>query len=680
VYRNSHNREEYALKRWITYYCLLMFLLNGTKSKAQNGLGAPIYLQNFGQGGVNPLTRGPALPKGRTDFVYSDLACPAEGTYTIIRRVSPGSCFGGEWIDLTRDNTPNMDFGMMMLVNNNDSDTDRVVYADTVKAVFCSTITYRFSTAVINVDEPLGCASGDDFPLFEYRIENQAGQLIKKDTTRPAIRYASKAFGYKFSTMGFDFQVPAGTIAIVAKIRLLHRTYWCGEDFAIDDVMIAPLGPGLRYSFDNEPATIVKSLCYQQAGTIFMSGSIDPYYVHPALQWQQSTDSGFSWSDIPNANALTYSKMFNQPDTFLFRLTAAEDYNIANPACRVVSNVMTVQIDGPPKGYTISSNSPVCSGKNLQFDAKGAAKYEWHGPNGFYDNVSYAHIYKSRLKDSGWYYVDITSLGGCTIRDSTYARIIGTDVYVKPAYVQLCAGQSVQLEASQGISYSWSPSTGLSTATTRSPKASPTTSSLYVVQVTDAAGCSDTAKAYVSMRNEKPVKASIQANTSICPFLDSLQFAASYQGDQLSYQWDFGNGQQSAAAQPAIQFYRLNPATMGIKSRLVATDYAGCADTAYHVLEVAKNCHIEVPTAFTPNGDGKNEYLYPLNAFRTKSIRFRVFNRYGQPVFESSDGGRKWDGNINGMPQPTGVYVWMLDYTDTNGNKFSMKGTSVLIR
>lgn len=58
---------------------------------------------------------------------------------------------------------------------------------------------------------------------------------------------------------------------------------------------------------------------------------------------------------------------------------------ITNPACRVVSNKLRVEIQGPPAGYTISSNSPACSGLPLLFKADGAASYEWNGPNGFYD-------------------------------------------------------------------------------------------------------------------------------------------------------------------------------------------------------------------------------------------------------------------------------------------------------
>ena len=104
-------------------------------------------------------------------------------------------------------------------------------------------------------------------------------------------------------------------------------------------------------------------------------------------------------------------------------------------------------------------------------------------------------------------------------------------------------------------------------------------------------------------------------------------------------------------------------------------------DTAYHLITVLASCYIAVPSAFTPNGDGLNDYLYPLNAFAADQLEFRVYNRYGQVVFESRDWTKKWDGRIKGQMQGSGTFVWTLNYVDRNtGKKISLKGTTVLIR
>ena len=114
---------------------------------------------------------------------------------------------------------------------------------------------------------------------------------------------------------------------------------------------------------------------------------------------------------------------------------------------------------------------------------------------------------------------------------------------------------------------------------------------------------------------------------------------------------------------------------------LIVQNDIGCFDTARQNIQVYYNCRIAVPSAFTPNGDGLNDYLYPLDAYKADDLIFRVYNRWGQLVFETKDRTKKWDGRINGYPQDAGTYVWMLNYTNRDtGKKFALKGSTVLIR
>ena len=98
-------------------------------------------------------------------------------------------------------------------------------------------------------------------------------------------------------------------------------------------------------------------------------------------------------------------------------------------------------------------------------------------------------------------------------------------------------------------------------------------------------------------------------------------------------------------------------------------------------VRVLNNCFIAVPTAFTPNNDGLNDYLYPNNAIKAENLQFNVYNRWGQLVFSTRDWQKRWDGKINGIPQGSGVYVWFLSYTHRDtGQKVFQKGTTTLIR
>jgi len=97
-------------------------------------------------------------------------------------------------------------------------------------------------------------------------------------------------------------------------------------------------------------------------------------------------------------------------------------------------------------------------------------------------------------------------------------------------------------------------------------------------------------------------------------------------------------------------------------------------------IKVFKGSAVYVPTGFTPNGDGRNDYLRGLYIGIKKVYYFRVYNRWGQEIFSTTSLTEGWDGTIKGVKQQTGTYVWMLKVEDIAGKVYEMKGTSTLIR
>lgn len=191
--------------------------------------------------------------------------------------------------------------------------------------------------------------------------------------------------------------------------------------------------------------------------------------------------------------------------------------------------------------------------------------------------------------------------------------------------------------------------------------------------------CSDSVLAPV-MFSDHTVKASYAVADTLCP-TDTLHFEDRSTATTTQWQWNFGNGVTSVLQFPPGQSYPLTGRKSMYTTRLAVRNQYGCADTAYKLITVLASCYIAVPSAFTPNGDGLNDFLYPLNGFTADGLVFRVYNRYGQVLFESRDWSRKWDGRFNGVQQPGGVYVWTLEYTErASGKKINLKGTSVLIR
>ena len=190
--------------------------------------------------------------------------------------------------------------------------------------------------------------------------------------------------------------------------------------------------------------------------------------------------------------------------------------------------------------------------------------------------------------------------------------------------------------------------------------------------------CSDTAFTTVNLDNE--LKARISGPMVVCP-KDPAVFADSSIGNIVTYQWNLGFPEVYLQKTPPTQFYPQAERDIDYTVSLIVQNNRNCYDTARQTIKVPFNCYIAVPSAFTPNGDGKNDFLYPLNAYKADNVNFNVYNRYGQLVFHTNNWQNKWDGTIGSQPAAPGTYVWFFSYThhDT-GKPYLLKGTTVLIR
>ena len=149
---------------------------------------------------------------------------------------------------------------------------------------------------------------------------------------------------------------------------------------------------------------------------------------------------------------------------------------------------------------------------------------------------------------------------------------------------------------------------------------------------------------------DNELKAAFETNNLLCPE-DAATFVNKSIGNITNYYWDFGDGNTSESQTPAPLHYPILSNEITYPISLIVKNNAGCFDTAINNLKVLKSCYIAVPNAFTPNGDGLNDYLYPLNAYKADNLEFSVYNRVGQLVFHTNDWTKKWDGTIKGNPR-----------------------------
>ncbi len=155
----------------------------------------------------------------------------------------------------------------------------------------------------------------------------------------------------------------------------------------------------------------------------------------------------------------------------------------------------------------------------------------------------------------------------------------------------------------------------------------------------------------------------------------ATQLSARFIANGYSYQWTPSFGLNNGAIQNPMfnasneQLYRVR-----------LTSSVGCVSIDSVKVFVFENSGVFVPKAFSPNKDGKNDLLFPF-LVNIKTLKyFRIYNRWGQRMFQTSDSKQGWDGVYNNIPQPLDTYTWVVEGIDVNGITIFKKGQTVLLR
>lgn len=189
--------------------------------------------------------------------------------------------------------------------------------------------------------------------------------------------------------------------------------------------------------------------------------------------------------------------------------------------------------------------------------------------------------------------------------------------------------------------------------------------------------CTDSTTQNIILNNF--LKADFSVPEDNCP-LEPINFTSSAVGIGLQHFWNFGDGNTSTDASPQHSYDR-GTSTRSLRIIYTVTDSIGCTSAMEKNINLYVSCFIDVPNAFSPNSDGRNDFLYPLNAVKAEQLEFRVFNRWGQLVFQTNNWKKGWDGRFQSVDQAAGIYIWTLTYTDRDSKKqFSRKGKTLLVR
>lgn len=318
------------------------------------------------------------------------------------------------------------------------------------------------------------------------------------------------------------------------------------------------------------------------------------------------------------------------------------------------------------------NDTTICQGDPVDLHAVSDENYAF----AWYDHTSHMVADTRDVKTTpggNEIYTVRASLGSCVAEDKTNVKLVPyPDVSVSPELQGICYGDKIQLQSSGGAFYHWSPGSSLSDSTVANPVASPLDTTQYTVNVTDTLGCPKAVSKTVSILVVPPVQA-FAGHDTIITTGQRFQLHATG-GNQYNWSPAFGLS-DPGIADPVVY------GNQDIPYRVRVTQSPeGCFDDDTINIRYIIGPDIYVPTAFTPNGDGMNDIFRPIPVGIKEIAYFRVYNRWGQLVFETTQYMKGWDGSFKGKPADAGAYVWMVGGEDYNNKQVEKKGTVLLIR
>jgi len=277
-------------------------------------------------------------------------------------------------------------------------------------------------------------------------------------------------------------------------------------------------------------------------------------------------------------------------------------------------------------------------------------------------------------------YVVTVTLGRCTANDTVVVNVSPAPVPDAGMPGTICYGQSFQLQGSGGTQFTWSPVNYINNANIPNPTVNPPVTITYILSVRDGFGCPSLITDSVTVTVTPPIKVRTFPFDTIAYTGDQIQLNAfsAIPDSTYIYSWSPSFGLSDPTIPNPI--VTAGPIGTDMTYRISISTPAGCRGDGFVRVRVYQGPDIYVPTAFTPNGDGKNDKLTPFPVGVKKLNYFRVFNRWGQLIFTTTSLHDGWDGRIGGKEQATGVYVWMTEGITKDDQVIRKRGTVTLIR
>ena len=342
------------------------------------------------------------------------------------------------------------------------------------------------------------------------------------------------------------------------------------------------------------------------------------------------------------------------------------------PKCPIMRDTLTVNVQPYPTVF-MGGDRAKCEYDTLHLSATvipgwyNSYTYNWT-PAGSLNatdvqNVVYIDTVSQKVV------VTVTTPYGCVGADSAEITVYpGNFMGTIPDY-DFCPGDSAKITPTGATSYQWRPVMYISDSLASTPTITPITSGVYTVVGTSINGCKDTVTFNVFVHPAALIY--LPDSVTIYPGED---YAMPTQSNCVNFVWTPSYGLNNTGI--------INPVAtpqMTIEYFVTASTEWNCVATDSITVNVDNHTLLALPNAFTPGNGVNNEFKIIKRGIATLNY-FRIYNRWGELIFQTTDIDQGWDGSYKGAPQPFGVYVWEYEAVTSSGAIFTKAGNLTLIR
>lgn len=667
-------------------------------------LGDPIVNITFGKG----ANFGVPLAAGITNMQYIASQCPNDGYYTIASYST--ACFSNNWHTIT-DHTGDGN-GYYMLVNANYTPSD--FYVQQVNGL-CSGTTYQFSAWAANVHNKPGI-----LPNITFSIEKTDGTVLQSYNTGDISTNTSTL---EWKQYAMYFTLPAGVSSVVLRMKN-NAPGGNGNDIALDDITFRAAGPATAISIAGNGDSI--NVC---GAAVNLTSNIESCYITNEFQWQVSVNNG-AWADIPGATTPTYMVPIQPAGKYKYRMLVSQAGNIQVSTCRVSSNVTTVVVVPPAikqdagaiicngKSYTLPSGTTVSTAGIYNDTVRYAfgcdsliTKLQLTVQSPVFENKfdticqgnTYALPKGSSVSSAGIYRDTVKYTTGCDSLIRTINLFV-RPVYTKDSFAVICYGNALTLPWGQTVSQE-----GAYSDTTRYKAgcdslirnvhlhvtiphsqnierficpnekyvlpsgAVVSTPGFYRDSLRTPMGC-DSIITFLTLTPAPPPTIVLSKSNDVNCTLGISRLTAS--GGE-KYVWS----PAASLNNPFVSNPIASPATTTVYHVIVTTALGCFGEDSIAVnvsADLAKN-EIQIPNAFTPNGDGLNDCFGVKFLGAISDLKLSVYDRWGNKVFYTTNPNQCWNGRYKDSDLASGVFIYHITATTLCG-KIEKKGTVTLIR